>query len=379
MKVPSYYTRWPRLRQVAFIGMPVLAAIVITILLSTRGGAEGTAPVQQPAAALTVTRATPRVVSWPATFAASGTITPWQESIVGAQVGGLSLVEVRVDVGDVVKRGDVLARLDGDLLRAQQAQLRAALTEAEAAVEEADANSKRASSLRSTGALSEQAIIQYLTAATTARARVESAKAQLASNALELRYTTIIAPDDGVISSRTATLGAVIPAGNELFRFIRQNRLEWRGELTATQMSQVVTGQGIVLNLPDGKTAEARVRQLAPSVSMQSRLGMVYADVVPGSTARAGMYANGLIVTSQSQALVIPATSVIIRDGRSYVVKINTAEPTSGVSLQAVTVGRRVAGDFEILQGLAPTDQVVVAGAGFLNDGDIVRVASVER
>jgi RND family efflux transporter MFP subunit len=213
---------------------------------------------------------------------------------------------------------------------------------------------------------------QSVLAAVTA---AKVAKAQLDSKQLQLRYTNVVAPDDGTISARTATLGAVTPVGQELFRLIRQNRLEWRGELTAAQMVHIATGQRIAITLPDGSDAVATVREVAPSLDSQSRLGTVYADIAPGSHARAGMYADGQVALGQTEALVIPAQSIVLRDGRNYVLKLADNSDTPKVVRQEVTTGRRQGNDIEIVQGLAASDRVVAEGAGFLNDNDVVRLA----
>lgn len=329
----------------------------------------------QTVAALTVTGAAPQWRQWPATIDASGAIAPWQEAVIGAQQAGLRLIEVNVNVGDQVKRGQLLARFDADMLRADLAQLKANLAQAQATAAQAETNKQRVLKLKNAASLSQQELLRYETEAETSRTQVEAIKAQLAAKQLQLGYAEVRAPDDGVISARQATLGAVAGSGQELFRLIRQNRLEWRGELTAGQLAQSQAGQSIKLSLPDGGSAEAIVRQLAPVLDEQSRLGLVYADIQPGSSARAGMYANGRIVLNQRSALTIPAASVVIRDGRSYVLKLQDSAETVPVSLQAVGTGRRQGLEIEIVQGLSETERVVVEGAGFLNDGDLVRIA----
>ncbi len=311
--------------------------------------------------ALTVTRALPHRTVWPATIEASGAIAPWQEASIGSQIGGYQLIDVRVNVGDHVKKGQVLARVNPALLRADEAQL-------QAGYDQAQANRKRYLALQTQGAISEQSVLQAVTEARTT-------EALLAGKRLQLRYTDVTAPDDGVISARTATLGAVVSVGQELFRLIRQDRLEWRGELTASQIAQLAAGQRVALALPDGTGAVAAVRQTAPSLDGHSRLGIVYADIERGSHARAGMFANGQVVLREAPALVVPAQSVVIRDGRSYLLKLADDSTTPKVSLLPVAVGRRMAGEVEILQGIGSRDAVVVQGAGFLNDGDIVRLA----
>ncbi|PTY06016.1 efflux RND transporter periplasmic adaptor subunit [Verrucomicrobia bacterium LW23] len=340
------------------------------------GHGSGASSVQVSIApALTVTTASPRSVVWPTHLEASGPIMPWQEAVIGTQVGGYRLVEVLVNVGDTVKQGQVLARFDTVLLTAEVAQLKAALAQCEALAEQAEINRQRANKLTG-GVMSEQDILQATTQASTAKAQVQSAKAQLDAKEVQLRYAEVLAPDSGTISARNATLGAVAPAGQELFRLIRQDRLEWRGELTAPQLAQIKEGQEITLTLPDGSPAKARVRQTAPYVDPQSRLGVVYADLEMGSRARAGMYANGRVTLAESRALVVPAGCVVIRDGRSYVLKLKDDSATPSVALQPVTVGRRVDREAEILEGLAKGDRLVVQGAGFLNDGDVVRVVA---
>jgi RND family efflux transporter MFP subunit len=346
------------LAAIAAIGTLTIGGGATFALVSHRSADAG-API--PAPALTVTSATPRAVQWSATLEASGAIAPWQEAIIGTQIGGYRLLDVRVNVGDQVRRGQLLAVLDPDLLRADEAQL-------EATYEQAEANRQRALKLKSTGAISDQEALQLVTQARTAAVALDAKR-------LQLRYTHILAPDDGAISARTATLGAVVPVGQELFRLIRANRLEWRGELTAAQLARIKIGQRIELTLPDGTNHHAKVRQTAPSLDPQSRLGIVYADLDAGGGALAGMYANGRVLLSDTPALIVPAESVVIRDGRSYVIKLLDAGDTPKVSLQAVTVGRRAGSEVEVADGLTVADRIVVRGAGFLNDGDVVRVA----
>jgi RND family efflux transporter MFP subunit len=330
-------------------------------LLANSPDAASVTSSEQRKPALTVTTATPRRVLWPVTLTASGSIAPWQEASIAAQVGGYQLVEVRVNVGDEVRRGQVLARLDSELLRAEEAQLLAN-------DEQAIADRQRALALQSEGAISDQEVLQLVTAA-------KVSTALLASKRLQLRYTDVIAPDDGVISARTATLGGVFAAGEELFRLIRGGRLEWRGELTAAQLVGVVKGQLVELALPDGSSATAKVRDVAPNLDERSRLGLIYADLMPGGHARAGMYANGHVVVAQTSALTVPAETVVIRDGRTYVVKLVEQSATPDVAFQPVTLGRRRNDEVEIISGITGDETLVEAGAGFLSDGDVVRVA----
>ena len=352
----------------------VLVAAVVT--LAAPAPHAQAAPTPAVATALTVTGATAQRKSWPAVLEVSGAVAAWQEASVAARVSGAALVELRAEVGDRVRRGQVLARFDAEMLRTEEAQLQAALAQANAAAVQADANRRRALQLKGSGGISEQDLLQYQTQAEVTRAQAAAAQAQLAAKQLQLRYTEVLAPDDGAIVARSATLGAVAASGQELFRLVRQNRLEWRGELGPAQLAQVAAGQPVLLTLPDGSLAHARVRQAAPAVDAQTRLGTVFADLEPGSPARPGMYAGGAIELGRSDALVVPAAGVVIRDGRSHVVLLAGDGEAPRATLQPVAAGRRRGNEVEIVQGLAEGQRVAVQGAGFVNDGDRVRLVS---
>src|SRR5690606_10015578 len=178
-----------------------------------------------------------------------------------------------------VKRGQLLARLSDETIQADRAQIRAALAEAEAMLADANANAARARKLEKSGAISAQQIEQYLTAAQTARARVQAQRARLQAEEVRLGNTRIVAPDDGVISSRTATMGSVVQPGTELFRLIRGGRLEWRAELPAADLARVRPEQRARVHAAEGTTIEGRVRVVAPTVDPQTRMGIVYVDL----------------------------------------------------------------------------------------------------
>lgn len=361
-RAPSAPPRRRTRRRYAIGAIAVVAALGLGAAGMFLKSADGSVAPKSAIPALTVTAVTPQRTTWPMSVSAPGAIAPWQEAIVGTQIGAYQLVEVRANVGEQVRRGQVLARLNPALLRAEEGQL-------VAAHEQAEANRKRGLELQASGGISEQDLLQFVTEAKTSAAR-------LAAKRLELQYTAIKAPDDGVISARTATLGSVAPAGEELFRLILRNRLEWRGELTAAQLAKVSPGQSVVLELPDGSRADALIRQTAPALNGSSRLGLVYADIKAASPARAGMYAMGEVLIGQTPALTVPAESVVVRDGRSYVLVIADATETPKVALRHVTVGRRRGAAIEIVKGLGGGERLVLRGAGFLDDGDIVRVAA---
>jgi RND family efflux transporter MFP subunit len=331
-----------------------------------------------PKAALTVTVAQPTTNRLPITIGANGNITAWQEASIGSESNGLRLLDVKVNVGDVVDKGEVLATFASEAVNADLAQAKAALMEAEANAAEAASNAQRARALDSSGALSAQQISQYLTAEQMAKARVASAKAAVSSQQLRLKYTQVTAPDSGVISARMATVGAVAGPGTELFRMIRQGRLEWRAEVTATDLPKIRAGGSAVVKAANGSELTGKVRMVAPTVDPQSRFALVYVDL-PAAKAKdaaafkAGMFASGRFELGASEALTLPQQAVVVRDGFSYVFRVN---PDKKVSRVKVTAGRRIGEQVEVVSGIDAASQVVVSGAGFLNDGDLVNVVA---
>ncbi|MBA2962944.1 MULTISPECIES: efflux RND transporter periplasmic adaptor subunit [Ramlibacter] len=343
------------------------------------GGATGGPALAASAArpALTVATATPERVTLPVTLAANGNIAAWQEASIGAETNGQRLTEVLAGVGDTVKKGQVLATFSTATLGAEAAQTRAALAEAEAAAADAAANAQRARTLEETGALSASQINQYLTAAKTAQARVEAARSTVEAQQARLAQSKVLAPDDGVISARTATVGAVVAAGTELFRLIRQGRLEWRAEVTSSELGRITPGTLAHVTAASGARLEGRVRTLGAAVDPQTRAALVYVDLRPlpgpaAGSARAGMYARGEFQLGSTQALTVPQAAVVVREGFSYVMRV---QPDNRVAQLKVRTGRLVGNRVEILEGLPADARVVAAGGSFLNDGDLVRLA----
>jgi HlyD family secretion protein len=359
---------------------PTAFAVIAACVLATGGALvfSGTSraadepKASQPRPALTVSTAQAQRTSVPLRLAANGNVAAWQEASIGAESNGLRLTDVRVNVGDVVKAGQVLATFSSETIQADVAQMRASLLEAQANAAEAAANAERARSLQATGALSQQQIQQYTTAEKTAQARVEAARATLNAQQLRLKYTQVLAPDSGIISARTATVGAVVGAGTELFRMVRKGRLEWRAEVTSTELRRIQAGAKVSVTAASGAAAEGTVRMIAPTVDPQTRNALVYVDLPANSDFRAGMFARGEFALGSSDALTVPQEALVVRDGFSYVFVVGAEQR---VQQRKVQTGRRVADRVEVLAGLDANAPVVVRGAGFLNDGDLVRVA----
>jgi RND family efflux transporter MFP subunit len=357
---------------------PLAILSALALLLAACGDKTADASKPAPKPALTVAVVTPQQTLLPVTLAANGNLAAWQEASVGAEASGLRVAEVLVNVGDRVRRGQVLAVFAGAGVRAEAAQAQAALAEAQASAAEAANNAARARTLQATGAMSASQINQYLTAEKTAQARVEAARAQLQQQQVRLSQTQVHAPDDGVISARTATVGAVVNNGTELFRLIRKGRLEWRAEVTSAELGRLTPGTRALITATSGARLEGRARTIGPTVDPQTRVALVYVDVSPlpgpaSGSARAGMFARGEFDLGAQPALTVPQQALVVREGFNYVLRLL---PDNRVQQVKVQIGR-IAGDrVQVMSGVTPDMRIVASGGGFLNDGDLVRVSN---
>lgn len=276
--------------------------------------AESAAPapvVSRPA--LTVRTTVLHEVKWGRVLAANGSILPWQEAIISAQVQGLRIAEVNVSIGDHVQQGDVLVTLD---------------------------NFARASD-----------------------ATADSSAPQ----------GRIVAPDSGIISAANANVGSSPQSGAELFRLIRKGRLEWRAELTADELMLIRKGMSAEITLGEGRVIRGTVRAISPSVNAQTRYGYVLVSISDSRDIIAGAFARGTFDVSGGRKTLpsLPQSAVLQRASMTYVLVVGA---DNHVHERAVKVGQRSGDRIEIKQGLKADEPVVESGGAFLTEGDVVQV-----
>ena len=298
--------------QITRIILPVLVLAGAVVWLTGKSEAEQTvATVSRPA--LTVRTTTLREDKWARTLSANGSIIPWQEAIISAQVQGLRIAEVRVSIGDHVKQGDVLVTLDN---------------------------------IARTG--------NEPDAPFSAQGR-------------------IVAPDSGVISAANANVGSMLQPGAELFRLIRKGRLEWRAELTAEELMLLRKGMTAEINLGEGGFINGTVRAISPSVNTQTRYGYALVALPDSTGIIAGAFARGTFDVSGGKRNLqsLPQSAVMQRGSMAYVLVVG---PDNHVHERAVTLGQRNGDRVHIKQGLKADEPVVESGGAFLTEGDVVQV-----
>jgi multidrug efflux pump subunit AcrA (membrane-fusion protein) len=262
--------------------------------------------------ALTVRTTTLHEDQWARTLLANGSILPWQEAIITVQIQGLRIGEVKVSIGDHVKQGDVLVTLD---------------------------NFSRASDD---------------TSERTAQGR-------------------IVAPDDGVISAANANVGSMLQPGTEIFRLIRQGRLEWRADLTAEELMLIRKGMTVEVTVGEGRVIKGTVRAISPAVNAQTRYGYALVTLPDSSGIIAGAYARGIFDISGGKKSLhsLPQSAVMQRGATTFVLVVGA---DSHVHERAVIVGQRIGDRIQIKQGLKANEAVVESGGAFLTEGDVVNV-----
>lgn len=356
----------PLLRAKSLAGKLTLCLLLAPIVCVAEQASSNALP------ALTVTLTQVQRAEFSSKLSANGNIAAWQEVIIGSELNGLRLSDVLVNVGDVVKKGQLLADFSAETIEAELAQAKGSLAEAEALAKEAENNAARSRTLLDTGALSNQQLDQYTTMAETAKARVEVNKAAVNTQQIRLKNTKIYAPDSGVISARSAAVGSIVSSGSELFRLIRQSRLEWRAEVVSADLPKIKIGMPVKVMAADGSSFNGKVRKVSPTVDMQTRNTLVYVDLPANNTVKAGMFAKGEFILGQSNTLAVPQQALVMRDGFTYVfvVKNNHVKQTK------VQTGQRMGSLVQIVSGLTLDEMLVAKGGAFLSDNDLVKVVS---
>jgi membrane fusion protein (multidrug efflux system) len=292
----------------------------------------------------------------------NGTLEAENEvDIVGRASG--PIVELNAEEGMKVRRGQVLARLEDDELRAQLEVSRVALQEAQLAYD-------RASELRDRQLVSTEEYDQALT-------RLETAQAQLEGNQIQLGYTVIAAPFDGLIVTRYVDFAQQVAVNLPLFRISDFDPLLCPIQVAERELPLLELGQEAYLEVEawPAERFQARVLRISPVVDAATGTIKVTLEVDAVGKLRPGMFARAFLRTaSHSDALVIPRTSLSLESiGDTVYVAADGAAQRREVSL-----GFREGDSVEILDGLAEGELVVTVGQDGLSDGTPVQVLSID-
>jgi RND family efflux transporter MFP subunit len=351
----------------------VAAALASLLSACTRQEGDASSGAGAREAVMTVTAAPLERVELKRTISMTGSVFAWQDVIIAPEVGGYRVAEVFVDVGDRVTKGQRLVALSKALLEAEVATKQAMLSQRQAELANAQSALERGKSLSAMNVLSEADLDRLTAEQLGSRSRLESARADLDTSQLRLKFTDVIAPDDGIITSRTVTVGQIAQAGNEMLRLLRNGRIEWRGEAPETRLADLAAGQVVKVMTADGTPFDGTIRVVSPTIAAGNRTALVYVDLPPDERLRPGMFARGEIEIGTGPAYTVPLESIVSTDGYSYVFVLG---PGDTVARRRIETGAVNEGSIEVLGGLESGEMIVIKGAGFLKDGDLVSVGN---
>lgn len=356
----------------------ILAAQAATLLAACDAGTGAERSSSEPKAAapktaLTVSVAPVAERAVETRIIATGTLAPWRELVIGARLNGLAVMEIAVEEGQRVRKGDLLVRLDDAALLAQIAQQNAQIDEAAANVASARRELARAEQLVATKSVSQQTLDERSTTVKANEAKLAAAQATLKQIEVQLSQTRVLAPDDGYILKRSVSLAQVVSVGAELVRMVQRSRLEVQAAVPDSGLLAIHAGDTVRVVDPSGRERTGTVREIAPGVDAVSRLGTVRIDLAQDEDLRPGMFVRVEIASEPRSALAVPRPAVVWRtDGPGVFVLRDDGR----VALSPVVIGRQMDDFVEVVSGVAPNQSVVSRGAAFLNDGDRVDVDS---
>ena len=360
---------------------PFRRAVVASTLLISTGLLPVGADAQEAArlsseASLTVNAGTVETSPFTRYLSLNGTVNAWQDVIIAPEVGGYRVEEVLVDVGDYVQAGQELVRLSTAILATDLAAREAALKQREAQAQNARLAFERAQAVAARDLLSDADLDRLNSETLTASAAVDAAKADLEAARTRLDFARVTAPDAGLITARNVTVGQLAQAGGEMLRLLRQNRIEWRGEVPESSLPALQVGQNVTITSVDGREHRGTIRVVSPTVNPTTHNGLVYVDIEADPALRPGMFARGRIEFDRSEALLVPVGALVSSDGYSYVFIVQSDRT---VRRQMIQTGTIQGENIEVLGGLEPGANIVTTGAGFLKDGDLVNVVQTQN
>lgn len=390
-----------------------LGLAFVGVRLSSRSSAPTAAPAESSqVASATVTTVKAERSPIEQTLATNGTVEAFDLLSVSPRASGLQILSVAVREGDRVAAGQVMAVLDDSVLRseiaqaeadvvaaqAQVAQARAQAQQTQAEVAEAQENFDRYNSLFGQGAISAEELTSRRTQLATAQqtvgaaiaavdsavATVRSREAAVARLTTELGQTQVLAPSSGIVAEKNATVGDTASAGTPLFQIIDGEQLELAVKVPQSQLAQIDVGTPVQIRSTSNPNLQLQgsVRSIDPTVDAQTRQATVKVGLPGSDLIRPGMFLQAAVVTGRREGVVVPAQSVLPQSDGTFVVYVLNADGT--VKAQRVEVGDRTpaAGDvparIEIVNGLEADTPVVVEGASYLQDGDLVDVVAQE-
>ncbi len=332
------------------------------------------------------------------TLSVNGTIVARDEAAAGTDLNGMIVTALNFDIGDTVKKGDVLATLDRSMLDTQLAQMQATYAQGEASVaqmeaqiadarvgvKQADEELERALALQKKAVASKAQLDNARNAADSARAKLDSAvkglganRAQLAVIAAQIKgvevqidKTEVRAPANGLVLARAATVGGVVsPTSGPLFRIAIDAEFELEANVAETVLPRLTVGMKSAVFLP-GITDKVAgtIRRISPEVDQRSRLGPIRVALPKDAPARAGSFARAEVELVRREGVAVPISAVLYHGETPLLQVVENGR----IATTPVKLGTRAAGIVEVVSGVTAGQEVVARAGTFVADGDEV-------
>lgn len=354
---------------------PWLIALVAALALAAlyfffhRDGADTATDTKRQAATVSV------VVPGKATIAGvinvTGTLAARREMPVGSVGEGGQVVEVRVEAGDWVRQGQVLAVIDRSVQTQQQAGQSAQIEVAEANARLAQANLDRALKLVDRGFISRADVDRLTATRDAANAQVNVARATLGQLRAQAARLNIVSPADGLVLERKVERGQVVGGGSGvLFRIARGGELEVLAKVSETDLAGLAVGVGAkVTPVGSDRSFAGQVWQVSPVIDPVSRQGTARIALAYSPELRPGGFASVEISSGAIVAPKLPESAFMSDAKGSYVYVIGAA---NRVERREVKTGTVSADGIAVVAGLTGAERVVLRAGGFLQPGETV-------
>jgi HlyD family secretion protein len=348
--------------------LPLAAALALAGCHSPPPAKSATAESHQ-GRAVRVIRLEPRAIAGAIT--ASGDLVPREEAAVMPEVTGYRVAAVLADVGQYVRQGQTLVRLDPSLIQAQVAQQEALAAQAEVQAQQAADQAARVAGLDNTGVLAQEQINQRRFAARAARASANAQAAALRDLRARAAKLAVSAPVSGLVLERNVRPGDLSAGGTTpWYRIARGGEVELQAQLAETELARIRPGQRATVSLPGGQSAPGVVRLVSPQIDPQTKLGYARITLPVRSDIRSGGFGRAVFTDAVGQGLAVPETAVRYdADGASVMV----VGPDNRVRRVLVRTGQRGGGLVQLVSGPPAGARVVQNAAAFLVEGDLVR------
>lgn len=307
----------------------------------------------------------------------TGSVQPERKADVRAEISAVVL-QVLKESGDVVKRGDVLVKLDETAIRDSLNSAEEAARASAQALDQAERQLARMKTLRASGMTSVQAMDDSEVRRNNAASDLSAAKTRAAQARQQLGRTVVRAPFDGVVTDRKVSAGDTASIGKELLKVIDPASMRFEGRVSADRISMVKAGQPVSFRINGYQNQEFRgvVKRVDPSANDITRQVEVLVSFAPGSAQPkvTGLYGEGRIEAEVTPTLMLPEASLVKAGDKSYAWRLKD-RTLSKVDLQIGTRDPRT-GNYEVRNGLVAGDVIMRNPSSSFKDGQKVDMAA---